>query len=371
MSTSISIHHPGKRKLAEAIREKKSWNLDLQSTRALRYAVGVTTAAAISLIFNWPLHFITPLFASIYLTLPMPAPTIRKVIYMFIHLVTASFLGIVFTLFLMPYPLVIIPVLGLIMFHIYYFANRGGSVFFVLMTLISTVILPMMGTLHNVLSHEIAFYFVLSYTLALIIYITAHVLIPDPRSDVPVTDHGGFEPGYSRNAALAAWKSTIAVLPIFVLFVAMGWSDHFVMVTYSCVLILTPQLSKGTVAGLKLLKSNFIGGLGFMIFYGLIVAVPSYLFAIALILLTTLIFGKGIFSDHHYSKYLTCAMSAFFVLLGGSLGEGASFADKFITRVLLIGGAMLYVVVVMSILDCYLPTGFPQSAGKKPSRGKS
>jgi len=138
----------------------------------------------------------------------------------------------------------------------------------------------------------------------------------------------------------------------------MGWSDHFVMVTYSCVLSLTPRLSKGTVVGSKLLKSNLIGGVCFMIFYGLIVAVPSYLFSVALILLTTLIFAKGIFSDHHYSKYLTFAMSAFFILLDGSLGEGASFADNFITRVLLIGAAMIYVVGVMSILDCYLPTNF-------------
>ena len=367
MSTNIWINFPGKRKLTEAVREIKTWNVDLQSTRTFRYAVGVTTATAISFSFNWPLHFITPLFASIYLSLPMPAPTIRKVINMFIHLLIAFSLGIVFTLFLMPYPLVFIPALGLVMFHIYYFANRGGSVFFALMTLISAVILPMMGTLHHVLSHEIVFYFVFSYMLALIIYITAHVLIPDPLSESSVTDHGRFEPGYSRDAALSAWKSTIAVLPIFVLFVTMGWSDHFVMITYSCVLILTPQLSKGTVVGLKLLKSNLIGGVSFMIFYGLIVAVPSYLFSIALILLTTLIFGKGIFSDHHYSKYLTCAMSAFFILVGGSLGEGANFADKLITRVLLIGGAMIYVVGVMSILDCYLPTGFSQSMEKKPS----
>ena len=68
---------------------KKAWNAALQSTRTLRYAAGVTTAAAISFSFNWPLLFITPLFASIFLSLPMPAPTIRKVFGMFIYLVTA------------------------------------------------------------------------------------------------------------------------------------------------------------------------------------------------------------------------------------------------------------------------------------------
>ena len=130
------------------------------------------------------------------------------------------------------------------------------------------------------------------------------------------------------------------------------------MITYSCVLSLTPQRSKGTVVGFKLLKSNLIGAVSFMIFYGLIAAVPSILFFIALILLTTLILGKGIFSNHRYSKYLTYAMSAFFIFLRGSFGEGASFADKFITRVLLIGGAMIYVVGAMSILDCCLPPGF-------------
>lgn len=353
--------------MTQAVSEINTRNAGLQSRRTLRYALGVTTAAAISFSCSWPLHFITPLLVSIYLSLPAPAPTIGKVIGMFIHLLFAFFLGMVFTFFLMPYPLAFIPALGLVMFHIYYFANRGGSVFFVLMTLISAVILPMMGTLHHLLSHEIAFYFVWSCMLALIIYITAHGLIPDPRSEVSPTDHGGFEPGYSKDAALSAWKSTVTVLPVFVLFVAIGWSDHFVMVTYTCVLSLTPQLSKGTVAGLKLFKSNLIGGLSFMVFYGLFVAVPSYFFAMALILLVTLIFAKGIFSDHRYSKYLISAMSAFFIFLGGSLGEGASFADNFITRVLLIGGALIYVVGVMTILDCYLLNGFSQSAEKQPS----
>ena len=109
---------------------------------------------------------------------------------------------------------------------------------------------------------------------------------------------------------------------------------------------------------MKLLTSNFIGGVSFMIFYGLIVAVPSYLFSIALILLTTLIFGKGIFSNHRYSKYLTYAMSAFFIFLGGSFGEGASFVEKFITNDLLCGRN--------EYSRLLFAAGFSQSAEKKP-----
>ena len=96
-----------------------------------------------------------------------------------------------------------------------------------------------------------------------------------------------------------------------------------------------------------------------MVFFWLIVAVPEFHFFIALMLLTTLMFGTGIFSDAPLAKYLPSAVTALIILLGSSMGEDVNITDKFIVRVILIGAAALYVVAVLSVLDHFWPRKSP------------
>ena len=50
---------------------------------------------------------------------------------------SAFVLGLFFAFFLLPFPLVYVPMLGLTLFHIYYLANRRGPLFLVLMSIIA------------------------------------------------------------------------------------------------------------------------------------------------------------------------------------------------------------------------------------------
>lgn len=75
-------------------------------------------------------------------------------------MLAAVFLGTVFTLFLLPYPLAYALLLGLALFNIYYLLHRRGPFIFVPMGLLAVLILPMMGLMHEELALGFAGYLV-------------------------------------------------------------------------------------------------------------------------------------------------------------------------------------------------------------------
>jgi uncharacterized membrane protein YccC len=332
---------------------RRAWTRDLRTVRIMRFAVGVTAAAAIAFGIEWSLYVLTPVFTAFFLSLPLPAPTARQILDNILYVLAAMALGIVFTHHLLPYPMIYVLALGLLLFHIYYLANRGGPIFLVLLCLIAVLILPMLLQTHEAVPVAFVLYFALSSLLAILLFWLAHMIFPDPPSGQSLTGtgYGGFHRGYSREAALTALKSTIAILPLATLYIALRLTDEILVMVFAAIFSLSPQLSKGTAAALKSLTSTLIGGLAALLFYLLIVAVPEYHFFIALMLLTTLLFGAGVFSDKPLAKYLPSALIALLILVSSSTGEGADFTSKFVIRVVLISAAALYVVAILSVLD--------------------
>ena len=229
---------------------KRLWTDDLRTARIVRYAIGVTAAVALAFGFDWPLFVITPLFTAVFLAMPLPAPTIRESLHTMLYPVVAFAVGLVFTLLVLRYPLVYVPALGLVLFHIYYLANRGGPFILVLMCLIAVLLLPIMGTQHPALAVVVALYFAGLAVLAVILVLLAHGLFPDPPSDRVVPVAAGFQPGYSSKAASAALKSTAVMMPLATLFIAFSLTDQILIMIYAAIFSLSPELTKGSAAAL-------------------------------------------------------------------------------------------------------------------------
>ena len=338
----------------ERVQSKGTWRSDQRTVRVVRYTVGVTVATAIAFGVQWPMFFLTPVLVAFFLSLPLPSPTLKQALDLFGYVLVAFVLGLVFTLFLLPYALIYILLLGLALFHIYYLVNRGGPLILAVMCLIAVLILPMMALGHGALATGFTLYFVLSAGLSVLTYVLAHGFFPDPPAERPALARAGFQRGYSKMAALAAAKSTVAVLPIAVLFIVMGWANQILVMVFAAIFSLSPQVSKGWAAGVKSLKSTMIGGAAAVVFYWLIVAVPEFHFFVALTFLAALIFGTAIFSGRPIAQYLPSACIALLILIGGSMGEGADFVGKLVTRVVLISLAALYVVAALAVLDRFL-----------------
>jgi Protein of unknown function (DUF2955) len=327
------------------------WTNDLHTARILRYAITVTAAVAISFSLAWPLYFLTPVLVSVFMPLPLPAPTLKVALSFILYVIYGFLIGLVMTLFVLPYPLVFVPILGWILFQIYYFANRGGSFILVLMCLLGVLMLPMLGMQYDIVASGFAFYFIISGALAVVFYMLGYVFFPDPPTDLATPPRREMQKGYSRQAAVTAFQSTCAVLPLAVLFLSLNLSSQILIMIMAAIFSLMPEVAKGTAMAMKTMTSTLIGGTAAIIFFFLIVAVPELHFFTALMFFFTLVFAMGMFSEKSYAVYLGSAVTTLIVLLGSSMGEGASITGVFFSRVVLISGATLYIVIVMTVVE--------------------
>lgn len=330
-----------------------------QQIRALRYAVGITIAAALAFGIAWPLSFLFPVLSAVFLALPLPRPTLQQGVRNMRDTLFAFGIGYLFTQFILPFPVIYVPLLALALFHTYYYLNRGGSFWLVLMLLICLLLMPMLAGLHEGLAIGVLSGLVFSSWLTITLLWLAHYIVPD----APAGSAGGsvkqapagYQPGYSAPAARFALKSTIVVLPIAIVFIANNWSSQILVMVFAAIFTLSPNLDKGKEAGMNSIKSTLIGGgIAFFVYWAL-VAVPEYYFLVVLMFLTSIGFGAAINSAKPIAKYLPSAMVAMIILVNSSLAEGADFSENFVLRVLFISMAAIYVVTALKVLDTFWP----------------
>jgi len=337
---------------------------DQTSVRIIRFTVGVTLAAALAYGINWPLSFLLPILVSFMLSLPLPMPSLQAGLRNMLHTLIAFGVGLVFSLFFLQFPLVYLVMLGLVLFHLYYYLNRGGSLWLALMSIVAILLLSMLGNTHEGLATGISLGFIGTGWLTIIMVWFAYLLVPDPQA-APFPQAPGFQPGYSRPAAEAALKSTIAILPLASLFFILDLTSYMLVMIFAALFILKPDLSAGKEAGMNSLISTLLGGVCAWVFYWLIVAVPEYHFFIALMFLTALYFGINIFSGKPTAKYYGSALIALLILVNSSMGEDANFTEKFIMRVILITLAVVYIVTALKALDSFWPVQQPDEESGK------
>ena len=337
-----------------------SWTGDLHTARVLRFASGVTAAMAIAFASAWPLFFLTPVLTAVFLSLPTAGPSNAQVLGLVVRALAAMVLGLVFTLFLLPYPLVYVPLLGLVLFHIYYLINRGGSMWLVLMALLAILILPMMANVADQAATVFAGWFAFSCVMAIAFYAAAHKLFPNPPGGPALPPKKAMARGYVPQAANAALKSTVVILPLAILFITLDLSSDVLVLVMAAIFSLMPDITKGRQAGTNSLISTLIGGLAALLFYWAIVAVPEYHFFVTLVLLVTLVFGRAIFSGRANASYMSSAATTLIVLIGSVMGDDASFTDVFVTRLVLIFAATLYVVLALRALNDLFPAPDPR-----------
>ena len=326
-----------------------------QQIKALRYAVGITIASALAFGIAWPLSFLLPVLSAVLLAMPFPKLTLRQGVRNMRDTLFAFCVGFLFTQFILPFPIVYIPLLGLALFHTYYHLNRGGSFWLVLMLLICLLLMPMLAGLHEGLAIGVASGLVFSCWLTIGILWLSHYLVPDPPGTPQLPVSPGVQPGFSALAAEAALKSTIVAFPIAIVFIANNWTSQILVMVFAAIFTLSPNLSKGREAGLNSITSTLIGGVAAFIVYWALVAVPEYHFLVLVMFLASLGFGVMINSATPIAKYLPSAMVAMIILVNSSSAEDTDFSEVFMLRVLFISMASVYVVAALSVLDAYWP----------------
>ncbi|MDJ0958806.1 MAG: DUF2955 domain-containing protein [Arenicellales bacterium] len=319
----------------------------------LRFSVGVTLAAAVAFAFAWPIYFLTPVLTIVFLEQSVPGVSHRGW-DLVAYVLTAVFLGMIFTQVLQRYPIVFVPLMGLALFSLFYLVGRQGPIIFSMLCLLSLIILPMVGQVYDPLIPFAAGYFALGAVVAVLAYKLVFPLFPDPPGS-PEPPAWTFQPGYSPVAARGALMKTIVLLPVVVIFLAYELKGHLLVLIYTMAIVIDIDTSHaGWHHGVTYMVNTIVGGAAALVVYWMLVAVPEFHFFVILFFTVMWVIAGMIWSDHPLAKNMASAGIAFTILLASSIAPGANFADNFVIRFLMIFLASLYVTGAMLLLERYV-----------------
>jgi hypothetical protein len=317
----------------------------------------MTLSAGIAFLLAWPLAFITPVMAAKLLTLPKVLPA--KAAAGFIGVLGVSmFLSTQLLLPTLEFHAVHLLLTALILFLLFYAKASGTNPLLVVLLLLGVLVVPLVGTISQPLAAAAASGIVFSTAVAIGVVYVVSAIFPGPASSAPAEESPGSGIGagtsdllpQSERIALAS-RSFVVLYPLTVVFLYYSLVGGTVVLVMASFLAMEPTFGKHLAAGKGLILGNLVGGLVAVAIYNLLVWVPAYPFFLLLVLLAGLWVGGWIFSDHPLGKLFGIGITAVFLILGPAVTGDAEAASKLYTRVALIMGAVVYVVLAFGLLE--------------------
>jgi len=313
----------------------------------LRYACGSAIIMMVALGFDYQLAYFTPVLALNFLAPTAKAPTLKSSAAFLLSVATASLTAIVFTRIFLNYPLVFLPLLALILFHLYYTtALQPMKVWLI----ISLLLVPMMSLQSAHLGSVVAVNLFFNALMAMLLVWVIYLIFPW-REPVTTGNHQvKTEQPSSRQRFISAVIKSLVVTPVLVVFFVFGWSDSLLVLFFIAILSMNPATANKKT-GIAMILANLGGGLAAIIVFNLLTAATSYIYSGVLTLLVGLLFGNGLFSHKPTSPLFGMAFSTFLLILGNVISLAGEAGDIVWVRILQIGIAMIYMVVAFSLVD--------------------
>jgi len=323
--------------------------------RILRFSVGVTLTIALATAIAWPVSFLSAVL--IGLLLSSPNPLSLRAGFAFVAVVAiAMALSVMLAALLVPYPLVFIAITGLLLFRIFFSASGGGNPLAVLWMIIGLLLVPLLTMSAPIAGLLIGVWITFGAAVAVGIALVVQALIPEPPADPagPAPASAGGAPD-TRARFRAAAISTLAIMPLMVLFYIFQLTQHVVVLIFAAILSITASSTAGSKMGVGLLVANIGGGVLTLVIYNLLVAAPDLPFFVALMFLTTLFVAQQRFSDKPTASLYGSALNTVIIVIGSVTTSTAEADAKVYLRLIQIGLAVVYIVAAVGLLEALWP----------------
>ncbi len=311
--------------------------MTLAQVRMWRIALGATFAIAVSYGVAWPLSFMMPLFAVMFLAMPGPWFGWKMASKIIQRLLTGLFCGLIISEFFIRMPLVCVPLYALLFFYIFFNDAKAPPLTTVFMTMGITMV-PILGMQGAMASHLVVLYLFINMASGFVMKWLFHLLVPDswarpnPNAPAPKRPQKPPIPPREERARLALVSTAVATSAV-VIFYSLNLVQYSLAMIYICMMAGTPT----TNASLMVLKANskacIIGGVAVIIAYNLLVAVPTYAFLVVLCFFVALFFAQKMTSGLPSAGAWTSGFTTYLVLLGSSTGVDTSASANFYLRI--------------------------------------
>ena len=328
--------------------------MTLQTLRTFRLALGITTVVTISYGVGWPLSYLAPIFCVLFLALPawISWPGALKIILL---LAVALLIGVIISEFFLQFPLVCVPLYVVLFFMIYYGSKPGGTPLVPLFMTMGITMIPIISFSGTMVSNFVAMMLLLNMAVGLFFAWLFHSLLPDSMTKEAAAQLSKPPPAApqvpEKERIRLALVSTIVASTAVLLFFALNLSQYALAMLFICIMAGTPDQN----ASVKFIKGNalatVIGGVAVIIAYNLLVAAPTYLFLIFLVMLFSLIFCERIYSGSPLAPAFKSGFTTFLVLLGSSTGSSDAASSDFYMRIAQILFAGLFTILGLVVVE--------------------
>lgn len=355
---------------------KSERSMDIASVRILRLAIGTALSLWFSQVWSWPLSFVAPIITMFLLALPIPALPLKAGLKLVVVLAVCSYAGLLLLPFILNQRLVGVGLLTVALFHSFYFTARGGAPALGAFATIGLAIVASIGTVSIDAVLVVVNGLIVGAVVGVAFVWIAHTILPDScalatKAAPAPQEKDGPKPD-TAIAARRAFRSLLIVLPIIIWFLMSSASA-----SYLAVMIKVSSMGQQATidetrqAGISLLLSTVIGGIGAIIGWQVLSIWPSLAIYVLFVALAGLIMGRYIFSGPGLAVhgptwsygFLTMIIVLAPAVMDGIVGSSAGAA--FWSRLWMFVIATVYAMVSVFVFDTLWPSPTARSGGSR------
>jgi uncharacterized membrane protein YccC len=343
-----------------------SQGMDIASLRILRLALGTALSMLFSQIVNWPMSFIAAVMTMFILALPFPAPKFSSGLKFMVVFIVAVYAGMVFLPFMLNQRMVGILLLGLALYHSFYFTARGGSAVLGTFATVGLALVTSVGTVSVDAVLQVSGGLSTGVIAGVLFVWVAHAILPDSLARPVAAPVQAAKPEATKpdlaEARRSAFRSLVIVMPVILWFMLSSASA-----SYAAFLI--KVASMGQQAGIgetrqvarSLIVSTLIGGVAAIIAWQVLSVWPSLLMYTLLIGLAGLVMGPRIFAGagmHPAGATWSYGFLTMIVVLAPAVMDtqaGAAAGAAFWTRLQMFVWATIYGTGAVFVFDTLWP----------------
>ncbi|WP_370977871.1 DUF2955 domain-containing protein [Agaribacterium sp. ZY112] len=327
-------------------------DLTVDQIRILRLAICLSTCFICAIALAWPLAYLSPMLLCSLIGSPKKPLALKSGIGL-LMLIFLAFFPFVLMGFIIPrWPGVSALLLIIGFYYIFYLKAVGklpelAAVLF----LVGITIMPLMALTQPELSLSFTLGFLFSAFIAVVSAWLSFLVFPDPKGcsyNEAVKPKNNLQ---KHEAQVKALTSTIAITPLALIFYSNNLIEASLVFAFVAILMQNPDIGTNLKAGAGLLLGNLLGGIISYMIFVFLKSTPTLPFFAFLMLLSLLLLGQRIFSEHKFSGLYSASLSTVILLLGSVTGSaGGDFEEKFLSRMVQLFCASTYVVLSLIVL---------------------
>lgn len=319
-----------------------------QRNRIMRYVLGAVVTLGLAVTSGGPLAYVLPVLSLPFLAADR-APSIKEGIFLVLIIAASVLLANLIVIFFLDYPIVLILVMFLTLYHVFYTTHPLVSNMVKTWLLLSLIMIPTIAITSDALAQGISTTLITIAFQSIVCIWIVYYFFPAPPSE---TKKAAVEEKSRDQRHSEALVRTLVIMPVLLMFYFFELTSSILVLVFIGLLSMQAGFGKGLKAGKPLIIGNLMGGIIAVLSYNILTIVPNYIFFLLLSTFIGVLIATRLYGGSKIAPLCGMAFSTYLLIIGSTTGMGEAEAGaKVWSRVLQIMMAVVYVALAFRYVD--------------------